>query len=227
MKIVDGKAVAETPEEEAALKALAEDHVSGLKAKNSELLGKLKEFDRYKDINPDEYRTLKEQADQIEADKLKAAGNWEAREKALLDAHAKEKEKLLTRLQADRQELERFLVDTTALTAINAENAYQGPMLPLIKTMTRVEEDNGRLVAKVLDEKGNPRIKADGTLFTIPDLVAEYKANPEYHGLFKFSGASGSGSQGGGGGGGTVPKSLADCKNDAEKIAYLQSKSAE
>ncbi len=72
MKIVDGKAVAETPEEEAALKALAEDHAAGLKNKNSELLGKLKELDKLKDIDPDEYKKLKTQAEKTEEEQWKS-----------------------------------------------------------------------------------------------------------------------------------------------------------
>jgi hypothetical protein len=55
MKVVDGKVVAETPEEELALKGLVETEVTGLKAKNAEILGKLKALDAHKDIDPDEY----------------------------------------------------------------------------------------------------------------------------------------------------------------------------
>lgn len=217
MKVVDGKVVAETPEEEAALKGLVETEVSGLKAKRDELLGKLKALDAHKDVDPDEYKVLKAQAAQIEADKLKAAGNWDAREKALLEAHAKEKEQFALRSKADRAELEKFLVDTTALASINDHDAYQKPMLTQIKNMTRVEDVNGRLVATVLDDSGNPRVKADGSYFSIPELVAELKTIPDYMGLFKPSGQSGTGSQQSNGPGVTGAK-FADIKSPADRI---------
>lgn len=200
MKIVDGKAVAETPEEEAALKALAEEHAAGLKNKNSELLGKLKELDKLKDINPDEYKALKEQAAKLEEERLKKEGDFDNLKKQLLDAHGKEKAALESQLATLRKSLEENVLIATATQAIAAEKGVPTLLMPHVRSRTKLD-DNGQPV--VIDESGKVRVAADGKPLTITALIAEMKADVNTFGrAFEPSGASGAGSTGGGGAGG-------------------------
>lgn len=224
MKIVDGKAVAETPEEEAALKALAEDHAAGLKNKNSELLGKLKELDKLKDIDPDEYKKLKTQAEKTEEERAMKAGEFENLKKQLIEAHTKEKQALEAKLATLHKSLEENVLIATATQAIAAEKGVAALLMPHVRSRTKLD-DNGQAV--VIDESGNVRVDAQGKPLPITALIAEMKSDVQTFGrAFEPSGASGAGSQGGSGGGSTQHKSILDCKTDDEKVAYLKAKAA-
>lgn len=193
MKIVDGKAVAETPEEEAALKALAEDHAAGLKAKNSELLGKLKELDPLKSIDPEKYKALEAQAAKIEEERAMKAGEFESLKKQLLEAHAKEKQALESKIATLGKSLEENVLIATATQAIAAEKGVPTLLMPHVRSRTKLD-DNGNPV--VIDESGNVRVAADGKPLTITALIAEMKSDVNTFGrAFEASGATGAGSQ--------------------------------
>jgi hypothetical protein len=193
MKLVDGKLVPEGEEETAALKAMLETEVTGLKAKNAEILGKLKALDAHKDIDPDEYKALKGQAAKIEEERALKAGEFDNLKKQLLDAHAKEKEALVAKIATLGKSLEENVLIATATQAIAAEKGSTLLLMPHVKSRTKLD-DNGNAV--VLDDSGNVRIGADGKPLTIPQLIAEMKADVNVYGrAFEASGVSGSGAQ--------------------------------
>lgn len=194
MKLAEGKIIAETPEEEAALKALAEEHAAGLKNKNSELLGKLKELDKLKDIDPEEYKKLKTQAEKAEEERAMKAGEFENLKKQLIEAHTKEKQALEAKLATLHKSLEENVLIATATQAIAAEKGVAALLMPHVRSRTKLDE-NGQAV--VIDESGNVRVAADGKPLPITALIAEMKADVQTFGrAFEPSGASGSGSQG-------------------------------
>ena len=83
--------------------------------------------------------------------------------------------------------------------------------------------EDGKVVAK--DANGNEiysRVRAGEKADFDEALETLIDAYPNKDSILKGSGASGAGSTPSGQGG--APKSLADCKTDAERIAYLQSK---
>ena len=202
MKIVDGKVVAETEEEKLALGATLEADVTGLKSKNAELIGKLKELKKLEGVDPDEYRTLKEQAAATEADRLKKSGEFDTLKQQLVTTHQKELEARTLRETGLKSALEQHLIDAEATRSIADAKGVPLLLLPHVKSRVRVEEEGGKYVTKVIDlATGSPRVKSDGTFFGITDLVAEMKADVATFGrAFGPSGTSGSGSTGGSGG---------------------------
>jgi len=191
MKVVDGKVVAETPEEEAALKGLVDAEVSGLKSKRDELLGKLKALDAHKDIDPAEYKTLKEQAAKAEEDRAMKAGEFENLKKQLIEAHAKEKKALEDKIATLSKSLEENVLIATATQAIAAEKGSTFLLMPHVKSRTKLDESGNPVV---VDESGNVRIGSDGKPLGIAALIAEMKADVQTFGrAFEASGANGSG----------------------------------
>ena len=198
MKIVDGKAVAETPEEEAALRATVDTEVSGLKAKRDVLLGKLKEFDPLKGIDPNEYKTLKEQAAKAEEERALKAGEFDSVKKQLVEAHAKEKAAWDAEKATLRQSLENNVLIASATQAIAAEKGSALLLMPHVRSRTKLD-DAGNPV--VVDDTGNVRIDAQGKPMSINALIAEMKADVATFGrAFDGSGIGGAGSNPGGGG---------------------------
>lgn len=191
MKIENGKAIPETDEEKAALRALVDEETTGLKSKNGELLGKLKGLEALKDIDPEEYKRLKKQAEDAEAERLKIAGNWEAREKQLLDAHQKEMDKLRAENTTLKTSLEENVLKATAIQAIAAEKGSDVLLMPHVRSRTKLDESGNPVV---VDDQGNVRIDAQGKPLTIPALVAEMKADVATFGrAFDGTGAGGGG----------------------------------
>lgn len=86
--------------------------------------------------------------------------------------------------------------------------------------------EEGKVVAK--DNAGNPifsRAKP-GELADFDEAMETLiNAYPNRDGILRPSGSSGSGAQVSNVGGSNAPKSLSDCKSDAERVAYMQSKS--
>lgn len=56
------------PKDKAAIEAMVEDAVTGLKAKNIDLAARLEKAKKGQDIDPDEHRQLVERADKLDAD---------------------------------------------------------------------------------------------------------------------------------------------------------------
>jgi hypothetical protein len=193
MKIENGNVIPETDEEKAALSAFVDKEKSGLIAKRDELLGKLKELDKLKDIDPDEYRKLKTQAEKTEEERAMKAGEFENLKKQLIEAHAKEKQAYEAKLATLHKSLEENVLIATATQAIAAEKGVAALLMPHVRSRTKLD-DNGQAV--VIDESGNVRVDAQGKPLPITALIAEMKSDVQTFGrAFEPSGASGAGSQ--------------------------------
>ena len=75
------------------------------------------------------------------------------------------------------------------------------------------------------DANGNPiysRVRAGEVADFDEAMETLIDSYPHKDRIIKASGSTGGGAQGGAGGAAGAPKSLADCKTDAEKVAYLQ-----
>ena len=191
----DGSAVnMDAPEVQEAIKLAVAAATANVVKKNAELLSELRPLKKLKDIDPDEYLTLKQQAAAAEAEKLKIAGNWEAREKQLMDAHKKELDIRDSKIATLGKSLEENVLIATASQAISAEKGVAKLLMPHVRSQTRLD-DNGNPV--VIDDAGNVRIDSAGKPLTISALIAEMKADVTTFGrAFEPSGSSGSGSRG-------------------------------
>lgn len=213
------------------LDAPVED-VSGLKAKNAELLGKLtKASERAKllgDRTAEEVQADLDLAAQTREAKAKAEGDFEAMKTQLVATTNAEKEKLLGRTKKVEGKLYDVMARREAEAAITAAGGNARVMLPHILPFIKVTEHDEDFLAQVVDAKGVPRI-ADGqaTPMTIAQLVEEFKADETFADNFRASDVKGSGAhtEGSGaprGGAVTIPKdaSVAEyrrLKADAEK----------
>lgn len=193
MKIENGQAVGETPEEIAALKAMVEGEVAGLKGKNSELLGKIAAFKPLEGIDPEKYRSMESAAAKIEEDRAIKAGEFDSIKKQMLDAHGKEKASLEAKITTISKSLEENVLKAQITDAIAKADGSTLLLSPHVASRTKLDENYHPVV---VDDAGNVRVKADGKPMTISDLITEMKTDVDnYGGAFKASGASGSGSQ--------------------------------
>jgi hypothetical protein len=148
-------------------------------------------------------------------DKLKAMANWtpddKVREqmeavKAALSKEYNEREATLKgQLDSVTGQLESVLVDSALATAIGARGNHK-MLVPAMKPHMKVmlDEASKRFVARVLGEKGTPRISIkDPSGYMGPEeLVEEFARDKDWAPAFNGSGAAGAGSPASGGPGG-------------------------
>lgn len=186
--------------------------VGGLKAKNTELLGEVRTLkDRFKafdGLDPEKVKAAIAAQTQAEADKQRAAGDWEAREKTLREAFKADHEKVVTPLQEQNARLAADLFEAVAvrdaMEAMGLPSVKGNPklLLPVIKAELGIVELDGRRITVIKGPDGKPRYHpTTGNLVTVEDRLKELRAVPDYAGAFEGTGGSGSGSRGGGGGG--------------------------
>jgi len=160
--------------------------------KAKEAIQKLEEM---KDWTPDE--KVKEQIEvQVAAIKEKLQGE--------IDGHIKTVEDLNSQLST-------HIIDNSALAALAKHKGNSKLLLPHVRQMVKaVKDENGRLIAQVVDEKGGPRIsmkQGSTDPMEIEELVEWMKNQSDFAPGFEGNGASGSGAKGGsqGDGGGNPP----------------------
>ena len=214
------------------IQALIEQAVSGLKAKNSELLGKNKELaeirKQYDGVDPDEYRRLKAFIDQSEEAKLLAEGKTDEvfnrrTEKLRAELEAK------TRIEAEaaqtwqqkadayKAQVEQLKIDdvvTRAMIKVGALEGADEDARLLARQLFKLEEDG--IVGR--DSKGNLLTGKNGAL-TLDEWVDQLKdKKPHWFGRAQGVGAKGSS--------GTVSSAGTDAKklagNPKERADYIK-----
>ncbi|ULJ64053.1 hypothetical protein MIS33_07745 [Wielerella bovis] len=219
----------ETPKTytQADVDKLIAEQVAGLKNKNSELIGKEKELKtklaEFDGIDPQTVKAmLKNFADQEEA-KLIAEGKMDEVLNKRAERMKADYDKQTAKLQGDldkantrvakfaERALSASVREVGAALNIHA-SAYDDALLRA-KSMFDVDDD-GNAVARegVLGKDGKP--------LTLKEWFEGMKETAPHW----FPAPSGGGSQGGTSGANT-PQSLADCKTDEQRIAYLRAKS--
>jgi hypothetical protein len=180
-------------------------YAASLKRSQREILDDLKKaqakLKAYDGIDPAEYAKLKQAADEATAAAAKASGNWEAREKQLVEQYTKEIKKSQDEAASLRGTVEELVVENELRRELEQVAVDVDLALPHVRRHVRpmLDEATGRYVARVVDEKGQVRIAdVKGTPMTIALRVKEWSEEPKNAPLVKGTGASGSGGRGSG-----------------------------
>lgn len=195
---------------QAELDAKIAESNAALEANRNTLLSEKKALEkqmaRFKDIDPDKYKSMSEKEAEVERERAERAGDWKARETQLQERFTTETKAKDERIGSLSAALERRLVDAEATAALAAAKGSPKVLLPHIKAHVKVVEENGEFVVQVVDGRGQPRVgDAKGNPMTIGQLVEELKADPDFARNFEGSGSSGGGaSRSTAGGGGAV-----------------------
>jgi hypothetical protein len=140
----------------------AEEMRSTLARQKGELTEAKRKLDAMRDVDPDEYQRLKTAAEKAERDKELEKGNFEKLEAQRIEEHARELKKRDDAALALRRQLEDSLVDGELTRAISTKypTAKLTPIILGAKQTIKSMEIGGKLRAVVVDEKGEPRLKA-------------------------------------------------------------------
>lgn len=189
----------------------AEQHVQPLKAKNQELLGKMKQLKEKvsaipEDFDPEKWNELKALLDK--KNKGQQEPGEEERIKQLREQLEQQYQEKLTEVEQQaktyKSALEQRLLDGAAVEALSKAKGNVDLLLPHVKSHLRVVEEDGKFHVVVVDDAGEIRYSLDpkraGQPMSVGELVAEMKAKDAYAPAFEFDnaggGASGSGRSG-------------------------------
>lgn len=192
-----------------------QEDVSGLKAKNAELLAEKKEIERKAREAEDAARLEREEA-------ARKSGNVEELERSWTEKFSRREAELTGTLEQERATLSGQIRDLTVgrtATDIASALAVQGSakaLLPHIERRLSVEQRDGKPVVVVLDAQG--KLSAA----TLDELRAEIANDAAFAPLIAGSKASGGGAAGAGGGGGAAKGNIGGTKT--ERTAAIASK---
>lgn len=202
------------------------EQTAGLKANRDELIKEAKRakdtLKGYEGVDPDEFKKLKQQAEEADRKKAEAQGDFKSLEKQLIDRHQAE----LDTRKARETKLERAL--NNRLTSDELRKALVGKADPTMMELlvehgskyVRIRETDDDFEQYVADEKGNPLVAdGKGTPMTV-EMFVDQTLKAKFPTAFLGTGSSGGGaskSQGGAlGGAKHIPST-----NDPAFIANL------
>lgn len=136
-------------------------------------------------------KTLRQSKDgQVNWDKMK--GTLEQGFKTQLSAKDQELQTMGTTLQ-------KYLVNSAAISAIAANKGVPEILLPHIQAKTKVIKEGDEYVVRVIDDSGDPRGNNSGGFMSVEELVKELKASPVFGRAFDSETQQGSGTKPGAG----------------------------
>lgn len=217
---------------------------SALETKKTELTAATSALEAFKGLNAQDVRTkldelarLKKFNPETEADRL-AEQKAASAVAELTRKHETEVSGFKSRESQLVSEIERVLVEAEAISAITKHKGEPKLLLGIVRPRVKVEEVDGKWVARVLNENGEQfYANRDGKLQegTIEDLVIHLKADETFGRAFEGDGRGGTGSNPNrpGGGGRTVTnpwkqeswnttEQMRLLKNDPQKAAALK-----
>jgi phosphoenolpyruvate carboxylase len=134
--------------------------------------------------------------------------------------------KTLSKKEAEAAQLKgqltSLLVDSAATAAISELKGVPKLLLPHVKRMTEVVEEDGKYDVRVLNEKGEHRVNSNGDYLTIKELVTELRSDDVFQRAFDGEGASGGGIPSGGPRGGGAATKKRSQMAVAEKSEYIE-----
>ena len=166
--------------------------VTGLKAKNNELLGSQKDLKgklaKYDDVDPARLAELEQAEKDRETASLKRKGEFDTLQKRRDEEHAAQLTAKDVELKKRDVVIEDALVGQSVIRAIT--EAEGNPLLIEHAIRSQVRLEDGQAV--VVDVEGKRRLVGADHM-TIPQLVDEFKQNDAYAGAFAGTGSRGSG----------------------------------
>lgn len=203
------------------IEAIVAERTAALKQNTDQAIRELRQartrLKDYEGVDPAEYKTLKEQADEAARKQALAEGNLEVWKKQVTDQHQKEKSGLETRLAKFESFTSRTLRNDELRKALvgKADPSMMELLVEHGSKFIHVRETDEGFEKYVGDEKGNAMVAdAQGSPMST-DVFVDQVLKSKFPGAFLGSGSSGGGATKSNAGGGGGVKTIAAGDNAA------------
>ncbi|UTC27959.1 structural protein [Stenotrophomonas phage A1432] len=119
--------------------------------------------------------------------------NWDKMKQSLENGFNTKLSAKDAEIQGMGKSLQKYLVNSAAVSAIAAHKGVPDLLLPHITSRTKVIRDGEDYVVRVVDESGDPRGNASGGFMTVEDLVKELKGHSTFGRAFESESPNGGG----------------------------------
>ncbi|MDY7559953.1 hypothetical protein QN366_04875 [Pseudomonas sp. CCC3.2] len=143
----------------------------------------------------EEIQALIEAQAKSEEDSAIKAGEFDKLRKLDLEKSQAELTRRDTEKASMQKTLESHLIDAAAISAIAQHKGSPELLLPHVKSVTQVINDNGQYKTVIVDKDGAPRVNATGHPLSIQEFVSEMRNDSIYGRAFEATGVNGSGKQ--------------------------------
>lgn len=180
--------------------ALVNVKTEGLTKKRDQLLAEVKALKKNQvpsDLDLEGYRSFLEEKENLQIAKVRAeeeslakAGEWEKLKSSMVKTHREEIDELRNNFSNEinslQSALDKELIENVAIKAIDKEEGNSTLLLPHIKPYLKTQrDDSGAYNTVVVDKNGEVRFNdKTGDPLSVPDLIAEFKANDSFSGAF-------------------------------------------
>lgn len=176
-------------------------------------------------LEVEEVSKMQKEREDAEIRKAEERGEWETLREKQQEKHQREMQLKDEQLNIMRSTMESYLVDFQATDALSKKGVGEEAeiLLPHIKAKVKPVQEGDRYEVRVVDDKGEPRVKDDGEFMSINDLVNEMQQSTIYGRVFPAPEKSGGGTQQGGqkDGGKRVPKKARLDMSAKEKQEFI------
>lgn len=174
-------------------------------AKNYRLKAKKFEETGY---SPEDLQELKEKQEKQKLKEYERKGEWEKLKNQLTEQFEREKQQYEEQLNKMKSSMEKNVVEKEVVNAINKHEGISRILEPHVKSAVQlVEEDDGTMVPRVVDNDGSPKFNTKGEYMSVDEYVATLREDEEFGVAFKGRGQSGAGTKSTNSTGGQKPKS--------------------
>jgi len=154
------------------------------------------QLEAYGELTPDEARELAKAKKKAEEEAAKKAGDFDKLKAQLEEAHTKQMKQVAAERDELQTALEHELIEKAAIEGITEAGGFAKVLKPhVIGKMRLHKTDDGKRLAVVLDESGQPALKKGASnptdFMSVKDFVASLKDDDEFSHAFKGAGASG------------------------------------
>ncbi|WP_461533433.1 hypothetical protein [Sinomicrobium sp.] len=166
---------------------------ANLEAKNYRI--KAKQYEEA-GFSPEELKELKEKEFQRQQKEMERKGDFNKLKETLAREFSEKEKQYQSRIEQLQSSMEKTLVQREVVSAIAKHEGIETLLQPHVERNVKLmENDDGTMVARVVDPDGSPRFNSRGDYMTVDEYVASLREHDDFGVAFRGRQQSGSGSR--------------------------------
>ena len=147
-------------------------------------------------FSPEELKELKEKEYQRQQKELERKGDFNKLKETLTREFSEKEKQYQSRIEQLQSSMEKTLVQREVTSAIAKHEGIETLLQPHVERNVKLlENDDGTMVARVIDTDGSPKFNSKGEYMSVDEFVASLREHDDFGVAFRGRGQSGSGTR--------------------------------